>query len=81
MNRFLAALVHGYQRTLSPDHGWFRRRHPYGFCRFTPTCSEYTRQALLTHGTVRGLWLGMRRLLRCHPWSAGGADPVPKEIR
>lgn len=46
-------------------------------CRFTPTCSEYARQALLRHGPVKGLWLALRRLLRCHPWGGSGCDPVP----
>ena len=46
-------------------------------CRFTPTCSEYARQAILKHGPVKGLWLAIRRLLRCHPWGGSGYDPVP----
>jgi putative membrane protein insertion efficiency factor len=46
-------------------------------CRFTPTCSEYAIQALRKHGPVRGLWLALRRLLRCHPWGGSGSDPVP----
>lgn len=46
-------------------------------CRFTPTCSEYARQALIKHGVVKGLWLALRRLLRCHPWGGHGYDPVP----
>ena len=46
-------------------------------CRFTPTCSEYAREAVLRHGLVRGLGLAARRLLRCHPFHAGGHDPVP----
>ena len=45
--------------------------------RFTPTCSEYARQALLKHGPVKGLWLAVRRILRCHPWGGSGYDPVP----
>lgn len=46
-------------------------------CRFTPTCSEYARQAIVKHGPFKGLWLAVRRLLRCHPWGGSGYDPVP----
>lgn len=46
-------------------------------CRFAPSCSEYARQAVEKHGVLRGLWLGLGRLLRCHPFSHGGYDPVP----
>ncbi|MDD5813110.1 MAG: membrane protein insertion efficiency factor YidD [Bacteroidales bacterium] len=46
-------------------------------CRFTPTCSEYMRQAIIKHGPLRGLWLGIKRLMRCHPWGGSGYDPVP----
>ncbi len=46
-------------------------------CRFTPTCSEYARQALLKHGPVKGLWLAAWRILRCNPWGGSGYDPVP----
>ena len=45
-------------------------------CRFYPTCSEYMREAVAKHGTVRGVWLGLKRLGRCHPFHAGGYDPV-----
>lgn len=45
-------------------------------CRFSPTCSEYTYQAVEKYGVFKGLYLGVRRVLRCHPWSAGGYDPV-----
>lgn len=45
-------------------------------CRFTPTCSQYTYEAVEKYGVFRGLWKGLLRILRCHPWSKGGADPL-----
>lgn len=46
-------------------------------CRFTPTCSQYAVEALQKHGPVKGLYLAVRRILRCHPWGGSGYDPVP----
>ncbi|MDD6783178.1 MAG: membrane protein insertion efficiency factor YidD [Bacteroidaceae bacterium] len=46
-------------------------------CRFTPTCSQYAIEALRKHGPIKGLWLTVRRILRCHPWGGSGYDPVP----
>ena len=52
---------------------------PFARCRFTPTCSEYTLQALKTHGALDGTWLGLKRICRCHPWGGCGHDPVPEK--
>ena len=65
----LIRLVRGYRMFLSPWLG--------SHCRFEPTCSLYTLQALQQHGAVRGSYLGATRILRCHPWCGGGHDPVP----
>jgi hypothetical protein len=65
----LVLLIRFYQLCVSPLLG--------PSCRFTPTCSEYARQAILKHGPIRGLYLAIRRLLRCHPWGGSGYDPVP----
>lgn len=66
----LVLLIRIYQRVISPILP--------PACRFTPTCSEYFAEALLTWGPLKGTWLGIRRILRCHPFHPGGDDPVPK---
>ncbi|MBB1471585.1 membrane protein insertion efficiency factor YidD [Luteimonas sp. MC1825] len=73
INRLLIALLRGYKRWLSPLLG--------PRCRFAPTCSEYAMQALARHGTLRGGWLAVRRVGRCHPLNPGGHDPVPPRAR
>ena len=65
-------LVRGYQLLLSPFAG--------GACRFEPSCSAYAATAVETHGLVRGLWLAVRRVARCHPLSRPGFDPVPPRL-
>lgn len=52
-----------------------------GVCRFTPTCSRYAQEALRRHGLVRGGWMAIKRICRCHPWHPGGPDPVPPRRR
>lgn len=56
--------------------GWIRPWLP-PVCRFWPSCSEYTYQAIQWYGPYRGLWMGLKRIARCHPWHPGGYDPVP----
>lgn len=70
------ALILIYQKTLSFDHGPLKFLYPNGYCRFYPTCSEYGYQAIKRYGTIKGLSLALYRVLRCHPWSKGGSDPV-----
>ena len=65
-----------YQKTLSFDHGPLKRFYPAGFCRFQPTCSQYTYEAITKYGIFKGWYLGIRRICRCTPWSKGGNDPV-----
>ena len=69
MGRLLILLIKVYQVVISPLIG------PH--CRFYPTCSHYTIGAIERHGIFKGLYLGVRRLSRCHPWHPGGLDPVP----
>jgi putative membrane protein insertion efficiency factor len=71
--RLVIATLAGYKRFISP------LLPPV--CRFEPTCSEYMREAIGEHGLAHGLWLGVRRLSRCHPWNPGGYDPVPHRGR
>lgn len=69
MRFVLKILIRGYQLTLSPLFG--------PRCRFYPSCSHYALEAVETHGAWRGVWLTVRRIARCHPFNAGGFDPVP----
>lgn len=81
MARILLSLIRLYQRTLSPDHGWRKGANPHGYCRFTPTCSQFGYEAIARFGALKGSWLAIRRVARCHPWSPGGFDPVPPRPR
>lgn len=69
-----ALLIRLYQKTLSPDHGLLRHKYPHGFCKYAPSCSEYTRISIEKHGIFRGVAKGAWRILRCNPWSSGGVD-------
>jgi putative membrane protein insertion efficiency factor len=72
MSRLLRFIIGAYQHTLGtvlPNS-----------CRFSPTCSHYAQEAVTMHGAARGSWLALRRLARCHPFHAGGHDPVPEPV-
>ena len=75
MRLLLRFLIRGYQFIVSPVLTLLGG--PGSGCRFEPTCSTYFLEALEMHGTMRGSWLGLRRLGRCHPWGGEGHDPVP----
>lgn len=69
MKRLLIGLIRVYQYAISPLLG--------RSCRYIPSCSEYTAEAVGKYGVVKGGWLGAKRICRCHPWHPGGYDPVP----
>ncbi|MBI4434948.1 membrane protein insertion efficiency factor YidD [Candidatus Uhrbacteria bacterium] len=67
--------MHCYQWALSPDHAfWAKAVFPHGYCKFHPTCSEYTRVSVLKYGVIRGVLRGSWRIIRCNPFSRGGVD-------
>ncbi|MGH1564372.1 membrane protein insertion efficiency factor YidD [Mumia sp. DW29H23] len=69
MKTILIAFLKAYRFAISPLYGQV--------CRFYPSCSAYALTAVEEHGAVRGSWMAVRRIARCHPWAAGGYDPVP----
>lgn len=69
MRSILLYLIRFYQHHISP-------LTPPA-CRYTPTCSQYTLEAIQKYGAIKGSWLGLKRICRCHPWGGSGYDPVP----
>jgi len=72
MKHVILALIRFYQRFISPALP--------PSCRFTPTCSQYSYEAIERYGLLKGGWLSLRRVARCHPWNPGGYDPVPRSL-
>lgn len=69
MKFLLIAFLRGYRLVISPLYGQV--------CRYHPTCSAYALEAITVHGSIKGTWFAVRRVVRCHPWALGGYDPVP----
>jgi putative membrane protein insertion efficiency factor len=67
MDKIVIWLIEAYQKTPSRHHS---------SCRFLPTCSQYTKEAVIKYGSLKGIWYGIVRISRCHPWQKGGYDPV-----
>lgn len=68
MKKILIKIIEIYQSTSFTTHT---------LCRYTPTCSEYAKEAITRYGTIKGTWLSIKRILRCNPWGSSGYDPVP----
>jgi len=75
----VSSLIKLYQKTLSLDHGPLRKFFTHGYCKFHPTCSQYTYEAVNEYGVIIGLIKGAWRVLRCNPWNEGGYDPVKRK--
>lgn len=87
IKRVLLLSIRLYQRYLSFDTGWLGTvgrvlglRSKSAICIYQPTCSEYMYQAIKRYGIIYGLWLGIQRIARCHPWAQGGIDPIPNHL-
>ncbi len=85
MKKIILILINFYQKIISPDTGILKNfwqcswgRNYFG-CRFYPTCSEYCKEAIIKNGLSKGLWQSLKRLMRCHPLSKGGYDPVKQK--
>ncbi len=78
--KILLFLFRQYQRFFSPDHSlWAKAMNRPPYCRYYPSCSDYAVQAITEYGSIKGSWLATKRIARCHPWSKGGYDPIPKK--
>lgn len=76
MKKIILFIVKIYQRTISPDFGITSYKHPQGYCRFYPSCSQYSYQAIEKYGVFKGMYKGLRRIIKCNPFNSGGFDPL-----
>ena len=77
MKKLILKIIKVYQKTISPDHSMYgKSKHPYGFCRFYPSCSQYSYDAIKKFGIIKGIFLAIKRIIRCNPFNPGGYDPV-----
>ncbi|OHA07579.1 MAG: membrane protein insertion efficiency factor YidD [Candidatus Sungbacteria bacterium RIFCSPLOWO2_01_FULL_47_10] len=74
--QIVTTLIKLYQKTFSPDHGAFRNVSGFSRCRFYPSCSEYTKEAVSQYGLFKGAVVSLRRIIRCNPFHHGGYDPL-----
>jgi hypothetical protein len=82
VKKIILRLIKFYQKYLSLDQGYLRdyvfgKHSQIVICRYQPTCSDYTYEAVEKYGILKGLFLGLKRVMRCHPLSKGGSDPLP----
>ena len=68
LTNFVVSLINFYKYLISPLLG--------NNCRYLPTCSEYTKESVKKFGIISGVWLGLKRIIKCHPWGKGGYDPI-----
>jgi len=76
IKKVILNLIKLYQKTLSPDSGYFSYKYPAGCCRFYPNCSEYSYQAIEKYGIFKGIFLSIKRVCKCNPFSKGGYDAL-----
>ncbi len=83
MKKLLIGTINIYQRTLSPDHGPRKANYPYGYCRHYPTCSEYSKLAIIQHGVIKGVGISAFRIVQCNPLAKPKVDFrfIKKEMR
>lgn len=76
MKKLSLILIRIYQKTLSPDHGLTQGFFPFGACKYHPTCSQYSYEAINKSGIIKGAYQSIKRVLRCNPFSKGGIDTI-----